>query len=611
MPGTATPPTGAVIDGVRPLTQAIDLAEALENWLGDPGLANNAISFGQSLELEERDEMPQEGIDRLRAFGFHRYFVPARLGGALRTADELLMLTRAVSRRDMNVMIAESTQLWTMLPWIAGDPAQQERYAAQVLAGGVIPCLAYSEKAHGADLGANEFRATPDAGEYVLNGEKWPINRGDTSTHVVLLGTTGDENTPDKRRESLFYVERSQLEAGTVRGLDRVPTYGLRGCDISGIAFENARVDASSRLGAEGAGLELALKGLLVTRTFCTGLSLGAGDAMLRTVADFLSRRRLYDGPASEIPYVSESLANSYVSLLVAECESLVSMRGMHLYLDEFSLWANLAKVQVARLVDANSAVLARVLGARYYMRAPEHAGIFQKQLRDGAIVSVFDGSEPVCLDSIALQLAALARAGRKARHDDWAQLYDLRRPLEEFDPARVTIFGKGRDAVLASLPALVQALDEVSPSPELPAERLGLLREQAAGLYEELQALFARIDGSRPLIAKQAAQPSGSAKTTAPQLMRLAGEVASLHTKVAALGTWLHNRDHLGDFFAAAEWLTVALARPLVHQYQVGDLDPATSWNLFSRMEEQRADGAYFSVLEVHQSAPGTPQGA
>lgn len=594
-----------------PPVAAPALAEALERWLGDPELDSNAVSYARALESDEKDELPEPGIELVRAFGFHRWFVPERVGGELRTAEQLLLLVRGIARRDMNVMISESTQLWMMLAWIAGDEEQQAAAAAAVLRGGVIPCLAYSEVDHGADLAANTFQATPDGGGYVLTGEKWPINRGNTSTHVVLLGITGDQDTPAKRQQSLFLVDRARVGGGEVDGLPRTPTYGLRGCDISGISFAGARVDASARLGAEGEGLELALRGLLVTRTFCTGLSLGVGDTMLRTVAGFLGDRRLYDGPASEIPYVTESLANAYVSMLVAECESLVAMRGLHLYTEEFSIWANLAKVGVARLVDGNAGVLARVLGARYYMRSREHAGIFQKTLRDGAVVSVFDGSEPVCLDSVALQLGALAKARREVREDDWSRLYDLRAELPPFEPARSTVFGRGRDATFASLPALLRMLDGLAPSDDCDADRLAALRAGADRLRQRVDDLFAAAGEARLAVAAQAAQPAASAKNTPPRLMGLAEQACALHTQVAALGIWLHNRDHLGDFVAAGEWLQVALARPQVHAYRTGDLEPATARSLFTRLTEQRTAHESFSVRTVRLAGPGAREAA
>jgi alkylation response protein AidB-like acyl-CoA dehydrogenase len=586
------------------------VAEAIEDWLGDPEVDANAVSFARGLACDERDELPVAGIERVRGFGFYRYFVPERLGGELRRAEDLLMASRAIARRDMNVAVSESTQLWMMLAWIGGDSAQQAEHAATMLRGGVIPCLAYSERAHGADLAANEFRAEPDGDGYLLSGEKFPINRGRTSTHVVLLGATGGADVPARRRQSLFLVDRSRALSGRIDGVPRVPTYGLRGCDISGVAFDHARVDSPARLGAEGEGLELALRGLLITRTFCTGLSLGTADTMLRTVAGFLGRRTLYDGPASEIPYVAESLANAYVSLLVAECQALAAMRGLHLYTSEFSLWANLAKVGVARLADHAATALARTLGARYYLRAPEHAGIFQKMLRDSAIVSVFDGSEPVCLDSIAVQLGAMAKAGCQARDDDWSLLYDLSAPLAEFDPARVTVFGRGRDATFASLPVLLRQLNVARPSAGCDAARLSVLRAQASALSRELDDLAERIAAARSYgTAARPLWPSVSAKSTPPRLLRLAEDACALHAKVSALGIWLHNRDRIGGFFAAGLWLLAALARPRVHQFDVGDLDPGTAWALFTRVDEQLTAGEYFSVRSIRQAPAGAPE--
>ncbi|MFW6689468.1 acyl-CoA dehydrogenase [Streptomyces sp. MAR4 CNX-425] len=596
-------PSGVELESM--MTSAAVLAEEFEHWLGDPTGIDNTTSFALGLELDERDELPTAGIEQVRAFGFHRYFVPERLGGELRTAEDIFMLTRVLARRDMNIAVSESTQVWNMLTWIGGDAGQQAAYAATALRGGVVPCLAYSEPRHGADLAANEFLAEPHGGQYVLSGQKWPINRGRTATHVVLLGTTGNDATPAKRRQSLFVVDRSRTTSGRITGIPRVPTYGLRGCDISGVAFDGVRVGPNSRLGAEGEGLELALRGLLITRTFCTALSLGTGDTMLRTVCGFLSDRILYDGPASDIPYLSEGLANAYLSILAAECVGLVAMRGLHLYPGEFSVWGNVAKVAVARLVDFNGKALARALGARSYLRAIEHEGIFQKMLRDNAVVSVFDGSEPVCLDSVALQLHAMAKARLRERDEDWRPLYDLRAELPEFDPARGSVFGRGRDAVFASLPALTDRLAGLSPSAGCDARRLTDLKARAEQLRQAVEALFVQVAETPPRPARTAG-PTASAKATPTRLLRLAEDVCALHTKTAALGVWLFNRDHLGGFFAEGSWLAAVLARPQVHAYETGDLEPETARKLFTRLHAQRTDNEFFSVRTVRQAAPG-----
>lgn len=61
---------------------------------------------------------------------------------------------------------------------------------------------------------------------------------------------------------------------------------------------------------------------------------------------------------------------------------------------------------------------------------------------RDGAVVSMFDGSSSVCLDSLAMQLPALERGTRRTRDEDWRQLYDLGQPLDPWEPGDVAVFG-------------------------------------------------------------------------------------------------------------------------------------------------------------------------
>jgi hypothetical protein len=388
-----------------------------------------------------------------------------------------------------------------------------------------------------------------------------------------------------------------------------VPTYGLRGCDISGIGFDRVRVPAEARIGGEGEGLELALRGLFITRTFCGALSLGAADTMLRVVTRFLRSRYLYDRPATAIPQVRETLANAYLSILIAESVGLVAARGLHLFPREASTWSSLAKVQSTRLVDDAARSLARALGARYYMRADGREGIFQKMLRDSAVVSLFDGSEPVCLDSLASQLGLMARARRRPRHEDWSALYDLRVTLEEFHPERVAVFGRGEDAVFASLPALQERLADMSPDSSCEAGRLAGIRAAVGALREEVENLFAQVEDRFEHVADEEpgahSDNSRSIKDTPARLVHLAVLCCALHAKVACLGLWLHNREHLGDYFAEGGWLEAALHRATAARPDVGSLPRAFTEHLYAQLVTQLKESAYFSLLPLAQAAP------
>ncbi|AZM62124.1 MULTISPECIES: acyl-CoA dehydrogenase family protein [unclassified Streptomyces] len=576
--------------------------EFLEDLLGDPGRADNVVSFRNALTCDEAEQLPLAALDRLKDLGLRRSCVPERLGGELRSCEELFMTTRALARRDMNLAVSESTQVWSMLMWIAGDDEQQRRLAEAMLGGDVVPCLAYSEAEHGADLLANELTATPTAEGYVLTGEKWPVNRAASSTHAVVLARTGASGAG--LAQSLFLVEKARIDPDRVRSLPRVTTLGLRGCDISGIVFDGAPVQASSRIGPEGRGLELALRGLTLTRTICTGLSLGVADTMLRTAVGHLDGRQLYGAPVTRIPHARETLANVYLSILVAECAAITAMRGLHLFPGEFSAWSSMVKIQVPRLVDHGARALARILGARYYLRPEAHRGIFQKMLRDGGVVAMFDGSEPVCLDGLAVQLAAMARARRRARTEDWDALYDLRAPLPEFRPERTQAYGGGRDAVFASLPALCERLDALKPSGDCDEERLASLRTLTRRLSEQVDELFDGVLAGRAEPEPEAAR-SWIGKHTPTWLIRAAELCCALHASVTCLGLWLHNRDHLGPFFADGAWLEAALARPHGSECEFGELTPAATEQLFRRMTDQHDSARYFSLLPLRQAAP------
>jgi len=477
--------------------------------------------------------------------------------------------------------------LWTMLAWIGGSPAQQQRVAGWVLQAGEFPCLAYSEPAHGADLVANELAARRSDGAYRLSGEKWPINRATRSGFVVLLART--DAGAHLRNHSLFLISKRDLDCSRYYHLPRVKTHGLHGSDISGIGFRDCRVPDDALLGAEGHGLELALKGFQITRTFCTALSLGVGDAALRVVTDFAVERRLYGSTVADLPHAREVLANAYLSQLIAECASLVAARGLHLYPARFASWSSVAKVQVASLVDHACRQLAGLLGARYYLREGHHEGMFQKILRDGAVVSVFDGSNIVCLDSLATLLPGMAQdRGPAQQEQDYAPLYDLRQPLPPLPFQRLDLFGRGRDTVTESLSQLIRRLRALRASAAVSADTLRQLRKAASLLQADLLALVRDV----------LAHPPRRGERNTPAQFARAERFCTLHAAIACLGIWLFNRDRLGPFFAAGGWLAAALARRGELEFRSGSLTADHTELLAGQLLLQFSAQQMFSLL-------------
>lgn len=571
-------------------------AMRLEQLLGDPALASNCLSFANAMRLDERDAFPEAEVSFLLGHGLPEVYVPAHLGGTFTSSETFLALGRVLARRNMTLAVSYSTMLWSMLGWIGGSLSQQQRVAHWVMKQGMFPCLAYSEANHGADLTANELTATKTPeGDYILNGEKWPINRATRSGFLVLLARTNESQ--NLRNHSLFIINKNELESRHYYHLPRVKTHGLHGCDISGIGFRNCRIPANALIGEEGHGLELALKGFQITRSFCSALSLGVGDSALRLVADFASTRKLYGHTVSRLPHARDILVNAYVSQLSAEVVSVLAARGLHYFPEQFSTWSSIAKVQATHLVDHACHQLASVLGARYYMREQHAEGMFQKILRDGSIVSVFDGSTPICLDSLATLLPSLAKirtAGVSA--PDTRKLYNLREQVPPLNFSQLALFGRGRDAIVESLPALVQQLNQLPEDIHLPASRLNSLRNQA----ELLHAAIVQLD------EEILAEPVVRGTPNSPRQFSLAERYIALHSAVSALGIWMHNRDHMGTFFKQGFWLQAVLLRQGDPLFRSGQLPAELVEQLYAQMDMQLTQGKMFSLIEWPLAAKG-----
>lgn len=386
-------------------------AARLEQILGSVHDTNNDFSWSAAIERDEKEQYPQRAVDFLNAVGMNRFYVPSELGGRMEIGEELLYLHRVLARRDLTINSTYSTNAWSVIVWIGGNANQCQNIASRILSG-AAPALAYSEKAHGADLLSSEVTAQATESKYVLNGEKWSINRATLGDSLSLIAKTSDDRGP--RSLSAFWLDKRHMVSKGTYSLNRLPTVGMRGLDISGIGFNNAEIHKDALIGEEGQGLELGLKTLQVTRAYCSSFSLGAGDTMLRIATEFAIERELYNKVIS-IPLVREQLATAYAYLLAAEVLSLVGARGLHVCINQFSTWSPIIKVLVPEYVESLAKITSSVLGSRFFLRNAYADGMYQKAFRDHLIVSVFDGSSTVCLDSLSFQLKS-ANKGRSKK---------------------------------------------------------------------------------------------------------------------------------------------------------------------------------------------------
>ncbi len=569
-------------------------AEKLEIYLGSPFVAKNTFSYEKAAILDEEEIFPKECINTLHDWGFHHYYIPESVGGKLRSFDELLLLTRVISRRDLSVAITDAHTLLGSIPvWIGGTEEQKQDQANAILQRKAA-CLAVTERAHGSDLNASTFVAEKTENGYSVSGEKWPINKATLTDMLCVLARTSEQKSA--RSLSILLIDKSKTNSANYQHLSKIKTLGIRGCDISGIVFDKAEIPSDALIGKEGDGLELTLKGFQITRSLCAGLSLGAVDTALRTTLRLALDRNLYGATVVEIPHARKTLATTFIDILMCECVAIASARGLHVATKQFSVWSAVVKNYVPIKSEKIIQNLSVILGSRYYFRDNHDSGVFQKMQRDNAIISLFDGSTLINLSALSLQLRFLVTKRKAEKNSEklfahLSNIFNLKEELPEFNYSKLDLFSKGNNWILQGLEMIVDELDNISiDSTVTTSEVLCQIKNSALDLIESLNQLEEKI-----LLL----DPIENGHHLPPAYFEAANEYCDIHTAASCLYMWFFNRDHLGDYFSKGEWLVLSLQKTISQlKHTKIDLDKTYVENAMTELLRLHENDLLFSNI-------------
>lgn len=560
----------------------------LEQALGSPFDPASTVSFEAAVRADEEEASPTWAFRALEGVGAYESLVPVTEGGRLSSFDDLLMFARLLARRDLVLTVGIGSTFLAALPvWLWGDAKQRSRVAGIVMDAG-FGTLGVSEKAAGSDLLATATRATRlDAG-FRLDGEKWLVgNAGRAAFYVVLA-----QSEPSF---GLFLVDPESVDRGTLEKLPKVRTVGLRGHDLSGMAFHGCVVPPDAAVGRVGRGLEMVATTLQFTRSLVASMCLGAGDTALRIALAWARERRLYGAPIAELAPVRRLLVGAFADLLVSECVAISAARGLNSAPHRMSLWSAAAKYAVPSLCEQAVRDCAEVLSARNYLREGIASGAFQKLVRDVSITTVFEGTELVQLETVRAQLA-----------------YGLRRPFRRTDPAvsRSSLFAAG---------APVPPWD---PQTRRPALSYGCDDEIVDGLDDALDELHALDVGEKPALVSLTRRVREQRDRTRRDLAGLAtGESGRgtegcdiarrhclVHAAACCLHMWLENREQLSRDAAAGHWTVLCLTRLLTRLGEHPDEPTEGAEEHCARwLQRLHDEDRLFSLLEL-PLAPAPP---
>lgn len=569
-----------VTDSTTGTTEVTDPVAYLERMLAEASRDGGPFSPARTAQLDHESRFPSDAVALLDAFGLPRHYVPARHGGRLDRFPQVSRLLAAVARRDLTVAIAHGKTFLGGSPvWVSGAPEQAALLGAEVL-DGTKAAWALTERGHGADLLASEVTATRTAGGWRLDGEKWLINNATRAELVCVLARTGPDG--GGRGFSHFLVDKRRLAQGSYSHLPKTRTHGIRGADISGIAFHGARLPDDALVGDAGDGIPTVLRAMQMTRPLCSSLSVGALEHALGLAVEFAAGRAMYGTRLLALPNVRAALGRATASALLAQAVALFAARSIRALPGEMSVLSGVTKSLVPTVVDDTLVRLAELLGARGFLTEEYAHGAFAKLQRDHRIVPVFEGSTVVNRNALINQFPVLAAAFRAGRYDaeGLAAATDLARPLPEFRPELLVLRSRPGCSAVQAVPDAVDRLD-------VPPQVAGLARKFA--------------DATRDVV-HEIAEHHPTARDVPPHAFALAARYELCVAGAVFLHLWLNNRA-AGGLWEDAVWLEAGLLRVL----ELLGVDPgADGARAYDALTEQlAADGAVPALFPADTDAP------
>lgn len=231
-----------------------------------------AFVQGRGRELTQRiEETGVCGLDvwrELRECGYLRLTAPVAYGGRGLTFVQYLRLLGWFSQAhgSLRMIVHVINGVWRPLDGHATDE-QRERFVKSLVRGEQITAFTLTEPhaGSGADI---KTAARREGSEYVLSGEKWLITFADVADYFLLFarleGSQGYDGT-------LALMVPKDAPGLTVNLME--PTMGLTGTGHGHLVLNECRVPVANRLGDEGQGIDVAIRGFLEPSRICIGMT--------------------------------------------------------------------------------------------------------------------------------------------------------------------------------------------------------------------------------------------------------------------------------------------------------------------------------------------------
>lgn len=260
----------------------------------------------KAAECDRLPRFPEEIYRKAWELGLMNLNVPTEYGGSgLGLLDQCLIVEElAYACGGMTTSIIANCL--ALEPIILGATEEQrQRWLTPFCSEYHLASFALTEPGSGSDALTMATRVRREGEEYVITGEKCFITNAPHASLFTVFGTLD----PKLRSKGSIALVVPGDAPGLSRGKDE-DKMGHRASSTGTVRFEEVRVPAANRLGAEGQGFSLAMRTLDQTRTPIGALATGIAQAALDHAARYSLSRQTFGKPIAEHQAIQIKLAN-------------------------------------------------------------------------------------------------------------------------------------------------------------------------------------------------------------------------------------------------------------------------------------------------------------
>ncbi|KQY37206.1 acyl-CoA dehydrogenase [Nocardia sp. Root136] len=269
-------------------------------------------------EWEKAGQMPREIFEKLGALGILGVAIPSEYGGAGLRDYRYNAVLQEEAARALVTLSTVRTQLDVILPYFLeyADEQQRERWFPGLANGALLTAIAMTEPGTGSDLAGMRTSAVRDGDDYLLSGAKTFITGGLLADLVIVVARTSTD--PDNRRAGLTLLVVEDGMPGFERGrvLDKM---GCKVQDTVELSFDQVRIPAANRLGAEGAAFGYLGNNLSQERMTVAVGSVAQARAAITATIDYVKERKAFGKPVSSFQNTKFELAAMSAELEAAQ----------------------------------------------------------------------------------------------------------------------------------------------------------------------------------------------------------------------------------------------------------------------------------------------------